>query len=237
MKNTSRWSKAQDYERNWWDKRHNSIDLSYLKRFSTELIKYCLPYYTFDSTSKILEIGSGPAGIITHLPGELRCATDPLEDFYASVEPYIAYRDESVQYSNAMGENLPYNEKSFDFVIIDNVLDHCENPDKVISEIDRVLLNGGIIYFKQNVYHKLGKIIRNILEKFEFDKGHPHNFTKKDVLSLFNKYDYEILIESSRGHFSQLVVELRMKNLKALIRVLTFMTRDKITILFLKKSD
>ncbi len=234
MTNTSRWSKAQDYERNWWDTRHNSIDLSYLKRFSEELIEFCLPYYTFDNKSKILEIGSGPAGIITHLPGELRCATDPLEDFYASVEPYTAYRDKKVEYSNAMGENLPYKDNSFDFVIIDNVLDHCENPDKVISEIDRVLVSGGIIYFKQNVYHKLGKSIRNILEKIEFDKGHPHNFTKNDVLSLFKKYDYKTLVETRRGHFSQLAVELRMKNMKALVRVLTFMTRDKITILLVK---
>lgn len=236
MTNKSRWSKAQDYEKNWWDKRHNSIDLGYLKRFSSDLLEFCSPYYTFSKQSKILEIGSGPAGILTHLPGIIRCAVDPLEDFYSTVETYKAYRDKNVQYSNAMGENLPYEDNKFDFVIMDNVLDHCESPEKVVSEINRVLLSGGIVYFKQNVYHNLGKMIRNLLEKFEYDKGHPHNFTKKDVIQLFEKYGYERLNMTGRGHFNQLLVELRMKNMKAFIRLLTFMTRDKVTLLLAKPS-
>jgi len=234
MNSNNRWQKAQSYEKHWWDKRQSSIDLSYLKRFADELIKDLSPFYQFSDNSKILEIGSGPAGIITHLPGELRCAVDPLEDFYSSVPEYHSYRDKNVRYSNSRGEELPYTDNSFELVIIDNGLDHCENPQKVISEIDRVLQKGGIIYFKQNVYHSAGKFIRNLLEKIEFDKGHPHNFTRKDISVMFDNYAFEILSEKSRGHIKQLFVELKMKNLKAFVRILTFMTRDKIS-LILKK--
>lgn len=234
MTNKNRWNKAQNYEKNWWQQRHNSIDLSYLKRFADDLMNATSQFHTYNDNSKILEIGSGPAGIITHLPGKLRCAIDPLDDFYASVPEYSKYRDKKVQYSNAKGEELPFDDNTFNLIIIDNVLDHCQEPEQVLREVNRVLENDGIIYFKQNVYHSIGKVIRNLLEKIEFDKGHPHNYTKKDIHQLFDSYNYKLLSLTERGHFKQLLVELKMRNLKAFLRVLTFMTRDKITMILKK---
>lgn len=231
MNNKLRWSKAQEYEKNWWLQRKQTIDLSYLRRFANELIDFCYPYMELDDKSSILEIGSGPAGIITHLPGNIRCAIDPLEDFYSTVPEYNNYRDKQVKYANAMGESLPFDNNSFDLVIIDNVLDHCADPLKVVDEINRVLKNGGMIYFKQNIYHSIGKFIRNVLEKFEFDKGHPHNYTFNDIEDLFLTNNYKLLKLSKRGHLKQLITELKMKNVKAFVRVMTFMTRDKVTIL------
>lgn len=43
--------------------------------------------------------------------------------------------------------NLPFDDNEYDFVYI-NILDHAEDPNKVISEIERVLKVGGISYFQ-----------------------------------------------------------------------------------------
>ncbi|MBX3045009.1 MAG: methyltransferase domain-containing protein [Candidatus Kapabacteria bacterium] len=235
MSRKIRWEKAQNYEKNWWNKKKAAIDLSYLKKFADELRQQVAPFVDQSKSLKILEIGSGPAGILTHLNADLRCAVDPLEDFYSSVSEYADYRDKNVNYYKAMGEELPFDDSVFNLIIVDNVLDHCQSPYKVISEINRVAEIGAIIYFKQNTYHLIGKILRNILEKFEIDKGHPYNFTESDILKIFCQKDYEILNRKGRGHIKQLFVELKMRNLKALIRIFTLMTRNKITLILKKK--
>lgn len=38
---------------------------------------------------------------------------------------------------------LPFTEGSFDSVLLDNVLEHIESPDKLLREIQRVLVDGG----------------------------------------------------------------------------------------------
>lgn len=51
-------------------------------------------------------------------------------------------------------ENLPYKDNTFDLIFCDNLLEHLENPKIVFSEIERVLKNGGIFFFKTpNKYH------------------------------------------------------------------------------------
>ncbi len=39
---------------------------------------------------------------------------------------------------------LPYEDGSFDSVMMDNVLEHIENPKNILSEVERVLVKGGI---------------------------------------------------------------------------------------------
>ena len=41
------------------------------------------------------------------------------------------------------GENIPFKDNFFDFIICTEVLEHCSNPSKLISEIFRVLKNKG----------------------------------------------------------------------------------------------
>lgn len=45
-------------------------------------------------------------------------------------------------FANADGENLPFKDKEFDYVICNQVLEHVENPEKFISEQCRVASRG-----------------------------------------------------------------------------------------------
>jgi SAM-dependent methyltransferase len=48
---------------------------------------------------------------------------------------------------------LPFADASFDIVLSDNVIDHAEQPLKIVDEIVRVLRPGGLLYFTVNVHH------------------------------------------------------------------------------------
>lgn len=46
------------------------------------------------------------------------------------------------KFVNADGENLPFSDKEFDYVICNQVLEHTDNPEKFISELQRVAKRG-----------------------------------------------------------------------------------------------
>ncbi len=55
---------------------------------------------------------------------------------------------DNVDFIQGVGEHLPFEDESFDFVISLAVLEHVQNVDEVISETYRVLKPGGKVYFE-----------------------------------------------------------------------------------------
>jgi len=231
----TRWQLAQSYEKNWWADRTDTIDLTYLQYYAEELIRETQNYIEINESTNILEIGSGPAGILTFLPAGERHAIDPLEYYFSTVEEYISFRDKAVMYQTAMGEELPYEDNYFDFIIIDNVLDHCQFPSQVISEMSRVVKYEGIIYFRQNIYHPWGKLVRELMEFLKIDKGHPHTFLKSNLEWLFKQHGFSIQAYKSVGYYKTWKSELLSSRLIDKIKALLFATRNK-TLYILKKN-
>ena len=99
--------------------------------------------------TNILVIGGGTKG-------------SGMEEFYSTcLRKSINIESIDVYYSCeitaiADAHYLPYAKNSFDIVLIQAVLEHVLNPSKVVSEINRVLVDGGHIYaetpFMQSVH-------------------------------------------------------------------------------------
>ena len=230
--NSDRWLLAQEYEKSWWDKRSNAIDFVFYKNFAQELLDFGRDELTIKDDTAILEVGSGAGGILTYLTdSKYRYAIDPLEDYYSSVEIFSNQRDPSVKYFTAKGEHLPFEDNKFDLVIMDNVLDHCDSPPKVMTEIKRVIKEKGTIYFKQNTYNIWGKSVRFIMERFLIDKGHPYTFTKKDLKTLLEKNEFTIIKRARNGYFPTWKKELSSPGAKEKIKAFLLVTRDKVTYL------
>ncbi len=98
----------------------------------------------------VLEVGCGAHGLIFYFGTSNGVGVDPLADHYAKMFPAWHGRARTV---TAYGEELPFADASFDVVLCDNVVDHAENPRRVLEEIVRVLAPGALLFFEVNVHH------------------------------------------------------------------------------------
>lgn len=236
IETTTRWGKAQAYEEAWWQDRIDAINLIYLKEYAARLTGNLQGILDIKNDTKLLEIGSGPAGILTFLKSDYRCAIEPLENFFAGIEKFSGFRDKQVKYFEGKAEKLPFKNGEFDLIIIDNVLDHCEDITKVFSEMRRVLAANGIIYLRLNVYHAWGKIVRQLSEFFQIDKGHPHTFTNADLKLIFDQNGFNIIREIRKGVLSIWIKQLTSFRVKDFLKAVSFSTPDTIVHILSKST-
>jgi SAM-dependent methyltransferase len=98
----------------------------------------------------VLEVGCGAHGLIFYFGTRNGVGVDPLADHYSELFSAWQSRARTVA---AAGENLPFEDASFDVVLCDNVVDHAESPRQIVEELARVLAPGGLLYFEVNVHH------------------------------------------------------------------------------------
>jgi SAM-dependent methyltransferase len=100
--------------------------------------------------ARVLEVGSGAHGLIFFFDAAERVGVDPLADEYKTLFPSWQGRARTIA---AGGEQLPFDDASFEIVLCDNVVDHAHSPRRILEEIARVLAPGGLLYFTVNVHH------------------------------------------------------------------------------------
>jgi len=186
------WHKAQQYERAWWKTVITKIEngavsqLDWYQWKARELEKR-IARYVHDITegqARVLEIGSGPIGIVNFLGWGERYAIDPLDDFYKESPTLTKLRAPGVTYFKGTGETLPFADSFFALVIIDNVIDHTHEPQKILDEIYRVLENSGVLYLAVNIHTRWGAKAHGLLTTLNIDKGHPYTFTAETIRQL-----------------------------------------------------
>lgn len=150
----SRWGAAQQGETQYWQEwMAKSSDLS-----DAQWLLYVLQYFgladrqSFGSET-LVDIGSGPIGLLTRLQADCRIAVDPLP---------IDTIDLNILRLKRPGEKTGLPSKIADRVFIYNLLQHVISPDHVLNECSRLLKPNGSAY---------------ILEQLNLptDNEHPHS--------------------------------------------------------------
>jgi SAM-dependent methyltransferase len=121
-----------------------------MARHSAQVRDEILAVRPISPSARVLEVGSGAHGLIFFFEGAEKVGVDPLADHYRELFP--AWQSQAKTLA-AFGEQLPFADSSFDVVLCDNVVDHAENPRRIVEEIARVLAPGGLLYFTVNVHH------------------------------------------------------------------------------------
>ena len=143
---------------------------------------------------EVLEIATGPGLLAKHTaPAAKRMiATDYSEGMIAEAKKGDYSGNLTFEVANAM--ELPYEDNSFDAVIIANALHIIPDPEKVLREIDRVLRPGGILIAPTFVEHKgtlLSRIWSGVLRiggvRFE------HQWTVQEYLQFLEKNGWHIM--------------------------------------------
>lgn len=147
---------------------------------------YRVGFYAFGFPSShfqnraVIEIGSGPLGMLACLPHGSGVAVDPLMcTFVPYMQPH--WTPSPIRIA-ALGETLPVPSGAFDDAVAINCLDHTLEPEKIIRDIARALKPGGFFFLMNNVKSATGVAIANVGEKFGIKRltevFHPHAFTE-----------------------------------------------------------
>lgn len=155
------------------------------------------------SNARVIEVGSGAHGLIFCFEGERRVGVDPLAVDYSGLFPVWQRRAQTVA---AVGESLPFRDRSFDVVICDNVVDHAESPLQIVRELVRILAPGGLLYFTVNIHHPVYSVAAGMHSSWRavglpYEIGpfadHTTHLTLTSASELFRGLPVEILSEKS----------------------------------------
>jgi len=111
--------------------------------------KFSLDKSDFDD-KRILDIGPGPRGSLEWADNaRVRVGLDPIAERYMD----IGIVEQDMSYVMASSSAIPFPSNYFDFVVTLNALDHVEEMESTILEIQRVIRPGGMFLMLVDVQH------------------------------------------------------------------------------------
>lgn len=132
---------------------------------------------------KVLDIGCGTGIYVDYLTkkGFDAAGVDFVKEFID-----YAKKHRKGKFMIADAYKLPFKDKSFDTVIMFDVLEHIENELKVINEIKRITKKRLIVI----VPHKIDKNLftLGLIYRHYIDKTHFRNYDYKELCDLFFKF-------------------------------------------------
>lgn len=154
-------------------------------------------------TSAVLEVGSGAHGLVFGFAGSFGVGVDPIAVDYKRLFPKLQKNALTV---TAIGEELPFEDASFDVVLSDNVIDHAERPQAIVDEMVRVLKPGGLLYFTVNIHHRFYDLASRAhgawnalgikLELSPF-ADHTVHFSENQIADVFKRLPLKVLSQST----------------------------------------
>lgn len=134
------WADSQRNEAEFWARQHSEHNSEQFHRRSWYRREFSAFLESLDTSNMTLvDIGSGPEGILHVLNGKRKVAIDPLMNEFRA----LGYNVEAngVEPLRAVAEALPQGIEA-DVAFCLNALDHTQEPKAVLREIDRILAPG-----------------------------------------------------------------------------------------------
>lgn len=151
--------------------------------FSPELIDWC-------RQRSAVEIGAGPYPSIATARWKRAVAVDPLADGYTAEDllPKDVHCDE-VTYLASPGEAVPLPSGFADLVVLENCLDHVDDPRAVVRECNRLLTPGGLMWL--------------LVDLMDYsDHLHPNPFNEQRLRDLLRSEGFEPVKDRISDHKS-----------------------------------
>ncbi len=99
--------------------------------------------------ARVLDLGcaGGFMAEAMHDRGALVTGIDPASAAIDAARAHAAAHGRQISYDVGVGEDLPYDDAAFDFVVCVDVLEHVQSLSSVLNEVSRVLREGGAFLF------------------------------------------------------------------------------------------
>ena len=200
-----------DYEKSIWGHGRASLNISAPTSF--RLRQSLQSFSELKSGAKVLELGCGAGQFIRGIKAirpELACYGC---DISQSALEAAKQANDGVAYKLSMEKTLPYENGLFDAVLIFDVLEHVEDPDAILAEINRVMkINGGFYCFAPcegdflSLWHWVKKLAGEGRELTKKYAGHINYFSRRSLFDLVKKNNFNIArVRYSEHFFGQLL--------------------------------
>ncbi len=177
----------------WYTAQDHAIAV--LRAETREKLKWALPLLQKENVHSVLDVGCG-AGFVANFLAQNNFQVTGIDFSQPSLD--IAKKMDStgtVRYIQADAYHLPFENNSFEAVIVFDFLEHVTSPQAIVTEISRVLKPGGQMLFHTFSRNWFSWLIA--IKGMEwFVKGVP---PKIHILSLFIKpHELEIYCDHAR---------------------------------------
>jgi 2-polyprenyl-6-hydroxyphenyl methylase / 3-demethylubiquinone-9 3-methyltransferase len=185
----------------WWQE-GETLHLS--NHFNQTRFEFAAHYIPSWKNLKVLDIGCG-GGLACENLAKLGADVSGIDLSENSIKVAKEHANQSqleINYRQGFAEALPYQSNTFNVVLCFDVLEHVSNLEKVISEVHRVLSQGGVFLFdtiNRTFKSKLVMIwlLEDVLNQIPRGLHDWNKFIKPDELSAMLK----------EKHFSNVVIQ------------------------------
>lgn len=167
------------------------------KRWHHEKLENALIHLDLEG-KKVLDLACGSGGLTRKIKERNPSARIYGVDFNKKAIEYAARKDagvKGVKYFSGDAQDIPFRDKFFDVVIGFDMLDHIPDYRKCMSEIRRVLKDGGEIAVTVENHHSLWPIVEfawSAYSKF----GNARNLSHQHVVNFTPKTFKELIAKS-----------------------------------------
>lgn len=129
----------------WWNRSAKIFALHHLNPLRFE---YFDRFISSWKDLRVLDVGCG-GGYTCEFLAERGAIVSGIDQSQACIQSAIEHAkpNYSIDYQLGQAEKLPYSDDSFDVVICVDVLEHVDDVEKAIAQIQRVFKSGGIFLF------------------------------------------------------------------------------------------
>ena len=126
--------------------------------------------FNFDYTKEcLIDIGCGGGYLSEEFAkiGINVTGLDPSKESIKVAEKHAEKNNLKINYIHGYGERLPFESNSFSIATCCDVFEHVEDLNAVISEISRILVPGGVLFFDTINRTIISKIILKVTQDWE----------------------------------------------------------------------
>lgn len=158
--------------------------------------------------SSILEVGCGPGRVSRYLSQHLKCKNYTAVD----IDPKVIAHAESLNdgkskviFQVADVCDLPFEDNSYDAVVMMDTLHHVVHWKTALREIHRVLKKKGKLLLREYSIETFSFPVIGLLLRSLFDHPYEHMFDQKELLSFVRKNGFHITHENDMSWLMMLV--------------------------------
>lgn len=174
-----------------------------LKRYE-QLENFIMPYIKYDS--RVLDVGCAMGGFLEHLGNKGFINLYGIDMIKAYVDKA---EDENIKVGNVY--SIPFEDNSFDIIILDQVLEHLLKPKLAMKEIRRVLDKGGLCYIGVPDARRYNDIYWYIIRE------HVQHFNIVGVKLLAHRNEFELI--NYEQNECDMIGTLKLPNLSVMLKV------------------